>query len=151
MSLGKIITTIALTTLCSVAHAGMFSTRTYGDGVENVGDKISDLVTDRFTQVFDANTYSVVVIFQHAQVGQDNVCMAIAGVTRRQSPDKQTLPIPAWRLTSTHLQRNSGTLDYARKEACLLSAIRSAVQDLMQVEPEAVRANSARSLANPAK
>lgn len=42
-------------------------------------------------------------------------------------------------------------VQYTRKEACLLSAIRSAVQDLMQVEPEAVRADSARSLANPAK
>ncbi|QYY30240.1 hypothetical protein K2O51_22985 [Cupriavidus pinatubonensis] len=145
MSTKKIAAATSLAMLCSVAHAGTFTTRAHGDGIQDVGASISDIVTENFTRAFDSKTYAIVVSYQHHQIGDDNFCAAQVGVSRRPAA-KRSVAIPDWRFQTARVERNTGSMSYGQKEACMVAAVRSAVRDLMQADPETIRAKSSESL-----
>ncbi|GMG90663.1 hypothetical protein Cmtc_18830 [Cupriavidus sp. TKC] len=146
MSLKRISVAAALALVCTFANAGTFVVRGYGAGLDTrTVDVISDLVTEEFTRTFDAKKYGIVVHYSHIQIGNDNVCYAMTGVSRN-VPDSRNQAIPAWSTKATYLIRNAGNLDGRQRQECVVSAIRAAIKDLMSTDPELVKSRSTASL-----
>lgn len=119
------------------ALAGEFRVHQYGGDGINVADSIEDVVTDAFTNTFDAKHYTIVVYYNHVRMGDDNICDAFAGVSRWHDSDKVAL-VPAWRFISTHIFRDTGPLNVTQVRECDTAAIRDAVKDLMSVSPREI-------------
>lgn len=123
-----------------------FSTSHTGEDLfKNIGDEISDVVTDAFAKRFPGYRYSISVsdttfIVQNAPAE----CMAMVGVSAR-SLGIKTVRVPADRFFSLRKMNTTSPSD-DDKRACIRSAVRGAVGSMMSISPDELAEKSANSL-----
>lgn len=126
-----------------IVNAGVFSSSAFGDHLgAPVSKVISDLVSEDFTSTFPHDRYEIVVVYQHARLGNDNVCYAMAGVSKKQKEGSRSSVVPALRFNSTQIDRNTGSWTTAKVRECLSQAVRDAVENMMSVPARELKQRS---------
>lgn len=124
--------TVILAMCGGAVHAGEYIVDSYSgtEPIQNLVHYLRGDVTEAFTQAFPSPKYQVVVFYNHAQINQDNICSASAGITLSpKSGARSTVPLNRYLVTK--LDRDGGRLDDKAVQNCQLTAIREAVKDLM--------------------
>ncbi len=103
--------------------------------LQEVQSAIKDVVTDAFAQEFPPAKYSLFVFLDHHRLGNDNVCYALVGVTRR--VDAGTLPVV--RYSSAYFDKGGKKLSPAREKGCLAKPLRHAMKGLVSAKPGEIR------------
>lgn len=131
--------------LLPIAHAfaGTFHVSEFGDDLGTpVSRLIAGVVTDDFTSTFPAEKYSIVVIYRHFRLGNDNLCDAIAGVTHKKKKGDIAPPVPLWRFSSNIVDRNSGSWNVNATRDCQFQVIRRAVENMMSIPSKELKEKS---------
>jgi hypothetical protein len=133
----------ACLTLVSRAEAGKFNVAAYGQNLGTpVGKLISNVVSDEFTTAFPPGRYEIVVIYEHSQLGRDNVCYATAGIAEIRNEIGPSSSVPAWRFSSTNIDRNSGAWNVAKVRDCLSRVVHDAVENMTSIPVKELRERS---------
>jgi len=103
--------------------------------LQDVQTAIKDLMTDAFAQEFPPAKYSLFVFLDHHRLGNDNVCYALVGLTRR--VDAGTLPVV--RYSSAYFDKGSKKLSPQQEKGCLAKPLRHAVKGLVSAKPAEIR------------
>jgi hypothetical protein len=144
----KVVLSLAAATLVSAspALARVYYMDTYGEQYgENATEWVTDIVTDAFMQRFPYQKYSIVVIVDDFQLGDDTVCYARAGISARPK-GKLSSRVPSRYFASMQIIRNSAPLRRPEKRDCLKSVVRHVVQNMMNGDMETLAKASADSL-----
>ena len=140
-ALRQFLCSICLLPIAFPAIAGHFYVASYGLDNYDVAAEIGDLVSEGFTAEFKSTDYAIVAISNHARLGDDNLCNAVVGVSKRAASGQSEM-VPWWRFTGTIINRQSGSMNVDAVRKCKAEAIRSAVENLMSVSPKEIRAKS---------
>lgn len=137
--MGRIIYGLMLILLSiSIANAGGYYTSAYGDDIgQPVGNFIKDIVSDDFTNILPSSKYEIVIVYEHTQLGNDNICYAIAGVSRKISQNDTLMP--SNRFSYHYINRDSGAYNVSQIRECQAKAIRNAVDNMMSISPKELK------------
>lgn len=130
----------------SPAYAGSYSMSTYGETYGGRPDEwVTDIVTEEFTQKFPYQKYTIVVVVNNMQLGEDTVCYARAGISAKAKRELNER-VPSRVFFAMQNLRNRGLLRSPEKQDCIKLVVRTAVQDLMDEDVEKLAKDSAKSL-----